>query len=234
MNNKAGYLFENNDLDSLVKVFNQLIMDTPEQIYKKKVLAKINSKKYALSLKDQQGNIVTFTVYGIERISSEVKNIDISGTVKLFNDINIKDIQRPHGEIDILIGFEYAGYHPARTQSNGHLLIMENQFGKCLSGSHNALSEKTVKVIKHAVIHHAKGMNLESFFDTEGLGVVCTPKCGSCRCGKCAIGGKDFTLKEERELQLIEDGLVRHTSHWETTYPWLRKPSTLEDNRCVA
>ena len=48
MNNKAGYLFENNDLDSLVKAFNQLIMDSPEQIYKKKVLAKINSKKYTI------------------------------------------------------------------------------------------------------------------------------------------------------------------------------------------
>ena len=48
MNNKAGYLFENNDLDSLMKAFNQLIMDSPEQIYKKKVLAKINSKKYTI------------------------------------------------------------------------------------------------------------------------------------------------------------------------------------------
>ena len=48
MNNKAGYLFENNDLDSLVKAFNQLIIDSPEQIYKKKVLAKINSKKYTI------------------------------------------------------------------------------------------------------------------------------------------------------------------------------------------
>ena len=48
MNNKAGYLFESNDLDSLMKAFNQLIMDSPEQIYKKKVLAKINSKKYTI------------------------------------------------------------------------------------------------------------------------------------------------------------------------------------------
>ena len=194
----------------------------------------INSNKYELPLKDQQNNIVNFVVYGIDKISSEVKEIDISGTVKLFNNINISDLQRPNGEIDILIGFEYAGYHPTRTQSNGHLLIMENIFGKCLSGSHNALSEQTVKFVTHAVIHHAKGINMESFFDTEGLGVVCSPKCGSCRCGKCAIGGKDFTLKEERELQLIENGLVRHPKHWEVTYPWLRKPSSLENNRCVA
>ena len=194
----------------------------------------INSKKYLLHLKDQQGNIVPFTVYGIDKISSELKHIDISGTAKLFNGVDITELKRPHGEIDVLIGFEYVGYHPGRINQNDNLLIMENQFGKCLSGSHDALSEGTVKVIKHAVIHHAKGMNLESFFDTEGLGVVCTPKCGSCRCGKCALGGKDYTLKEEHELQLIEDGLIRHPDHWEAIYPWIKKPSTLKNNRCVA
>jgi glycosyltransferase involved in cell wall biosynthesis len=48
MNNKAGYLFKNDNLESLIKSFNELIADTPEQIYKKKVLAKINSKKYTI------------------------------------------------------------------------------------------------------------------------------------------------------------------------------------------
>lgn len=48
MNNKAGYLFENNNLDSLIKSFNKLMTDAPEKIYKKKVLAKINSKKYTI------------------------------------------------------------------------------------------------------------------------------------------------------------------------------------------
>ena len=48
MNNKAGYLFKNDNLDSLIKSFNELIADTPEQIYKKKVFAKINSKKYTI------------------------------------------------------------------------------------------------------------------------------------------------------------------------------------------
>ena len=48
MNNKAGYLFENDNLNSLIKSFNELIADDPEQIYKKKFLAKINSKKYTI------------------------------------------------------------------------------------------------------------------------------------------------------------------------------------------
>jgi glycosyltransferase involved in cell wall biosynthesis len=48
MNNKAGYLFENNNLDSLINSFNELITDSPKKIHKKKLLAKINSKKYTV------------------------------------------------------------------------------------------------------------------------------------------------------------------------------------------
>ena len=48
MNNKAGYLFENNNLDSLINLLINLHADAPEKIYKKKVLAKINSKKYTI------------------------------------------------------------------------------------------------------------------------------------------------------------------------------------------
>ena len=48
MNSDAGYLFENNNLDSLINSFNQLTVDAPEIIYKKKILAKKNSKKYSI------------------------------------------------------------------------------------------------------------------------------------------------------------------------------------------
>ena len=48
MDNKAGYLFENNNLNSLIKSFNELVTDSSEIIYKKKVLGKINSKKYTI------------------------------------------------------------------------------------------------------------------------------------------------------------------------------------------
>ena len=48
MNSDAGYLFENNNLNSLINSFNQLIVDAPEIIYKKKILAKKNSKKYSI------------------------------------------------------------------------------------------------------------------------------------------------------------------------------------------
>lgn len=44
--NKGGYLFKNNDKESLKKTFELLINDTDHNIYKKKLYAKKNSKKY--------------------------------------------------------------------------------------------------------------------------------------------------------------------------------------------
>jgi len=48
MNNKAGYLFENGKLASLVNVVSTFMEDSQIQIYEKKKLAKINSKKYTI------------------------------------------------------------------------------------------------------------------------------------------------------------------------------------------
>ena len=191
----------------------------------------IRSFKYELGLKDTQGKCIDFLLYGIERISTELESIDLKGVSQLFKGISLKELQRPTGEIDILIGFEYAGFHPLRRQSNGHLVVMQNRFGKCLGGSHSVLRERTQKVVKHVVIHHARNVEIEEFFSTEGLGVECSPKCGSCRCGKCPVGGKNFTIKEERELQMIENGLVRYHGYWETCYPWIKDPHDLSDNR---
>ena len=48
MHNKAGYLFKNNNLSSLIDSFNELTTDSQKIIHKKKILKKINSKKYTL------------------------------------------------------------------------------------------------------------------------------------------------------------------------------------------
>ena len=37
--------------------------------------------------------------------------------------------------------------------------------------------------------------------------VSCTPKCESSRCRKCSNGSRPYTVKEERELHMIEKGL---------------------------
>ena len=51
-------------------------------------------------------------------------------------------------------------------------------------------------------------VDMTRFFSLEQLGVECTPRCGSCKCGKCQPGGKNMTLKEEQEYHLIEKNLI--------------------------
>ena len=45
-NNKAGYLFENNNFDSFKDIFKKFLNDDEYRIKKKKIEAKKNSKKY--------------------------------------------------------------------------------------------------------------------------------------------------------------------------------------------
>ncbi len=38
----------------------------------------------------------------------------------------------------------------------------------------------------------------------DSIGAACEPMCGACRCGNCQPGGKEMTLAEERELEIIK------------------------------
>ena len=69
-----------------------------------------------------------------------------------------------------------------------------------------------------------KGVKIEDFYNIENLGINCTPRCGGCKCGKCALGSNNYTLKEERELKLIEKGLQydEQDSCWIAEYPWIK------------
>ena len=165
---------------------------------------------------------------------TKVKGINVKGVLSIFKNVNLEELIRPIGEIDVLIGFEYAGYHPVTEQSADHLLVMQNRFGKCLGGFHKLLSEKTQKTTQHVTINHLRQIKVEDFYDVEAMGVSCNPRCGGCKCGQCPAGGKSYTLKVERELRLIEEGLTHMVDHWVACYPWIRDPGELPDNYSFA
>ena len=125
---------------------------------------------------DKSGNSIEFQVYGIDKISSCVNTMDVAGVIHLFHAVSKTEVDRPAGDIDILIGYKYAGFHPVRMPSSDHLLLLGNQFGRCLGGSHQKLNEKAKMLIQHATVHLTTPVNIESLFDTEALGVECTPE----------------------------------------------------------
>ena len=149
-------------------------------------------------LESLQGKRNPIKVLGIEKISTDINEINFQVISKLFKTKLNLARHRSGKEIDVLIGMQYAGYHPVRLEANGHLLLLQNQFGQVVPGSHPQLIEKTQKLVKHVTILHSVAQ-LQDFFDVESIGIRCNPKCGGCRCGKCHPGGKDMSLKEEQE-----------------------------------
>ena len=197
----------------------------------------VDTFKYKLPLIDKQGKTIVFEAYGINKITSPIPSVNIKGISKLFKDVDEDELLRPTGEVDTLIGYEYADFHPLKEQSSGHLLLLSNQFGRCIGGTHpilKGINEKSL--IGNMYNNHIKIARIEDFYNMENLGIQCKPRCGGCKCGRCSLGSNAYTIKEEKELALIEKNLSHDTKEkfWTAEYPWIRDPFDLPDNRRAA
>ena len=140
---------------------------------------------------------------------------------------------------------------PQVLETNGNLQLMQNQFGYVVRGSHPHLTFYGSQPGVSVRINHMKIANfdeissspkktikedLDSYFSIENLGVSCYLKCFGCKWGNCTPGQKNYSLKEERELALITEGLVFDpaNSRWVANYPWLKDPALLHNNVSLA
>ena len=139
---------------------------------------KIKTIKYKVPLIDNQGHVIEFEAYGIERITSDIESVNIDDIVHLFKNVTKEEIERPSGPVDILIGYEYAAYHPEREQNIGHLVLLRNRFGRCIGGTHPLLKESHLyhDFINARVNTVVGKINIEDFYKIENLGVECKPK----------------------------------------------------------
>ena len=118
--------------------------------------------EYKVTLLDSQCRPVEIRAISIDKISSPIGKIDRAEVCRLFG-INDIELTRPvEGEIDVLIGLEYAAYHPDRIAAEGHLLLYENRFGKTVGGRHPSLHEmtqisKACSQVQSAVVMHVTG-----------------------------------------------------------------------------
>ena len=203
------------------------------------VTTEIQTYEYQLKLIDQSDTPVVIKAIDIDEISSPLGKID-KGKICEILGVPQAELNRPsEGEVDLMVGLQYAAYHPVRIRAVGHLLLYENRFGKTVGGSHPDIQEDTMLKdscfkVRTAVVLHVQSL-MEPFFEIESLGVSCIPKCGACSCGTCHPGGKAMTLKDERELEMIEKGLEfdPDKGRWQAEYPWIKDPSVLKDNRRV-
>lgn len=201
----------------------------------------VESVIYDLYLVDKDGKVHGISAVGMDQISSTIQPINTSKISKILN-VPEGDINRPDcGEVDLLIGLQFAAYHPVCLRKEGHLLLYQNQFGFTIGGCHPEITERTIindscLQIQASIVMHTQSVTDGSFFDIESLGVTCSPRCGGCKCGKCHPGGKDMSLQEESEYKMIEERLQfdEAKGRWIAKYPWVMDPIKLENNRKVA
>lgn len=83
---------------------------------------------------------------------------------------------------------------------------------------------------------HSTFSTVQDFYNIENLGIECIQRCGGCKCGKCSLGSKNYTIKVEKELALVEKNLHydQEAKRWMAEYPWIRDPKDLPDNKKAA
>ena len=117
-------------------------------------------------------NSVQIDVYGTDKITSNIQAINLDGVHRLFKDVTKEEIARPTGEIDVLIGFEYAGFHPQKEQFSVHLLLLKNQFGRCIGGTHPQIKEINERHKLNSVqVLHTTSPSVEDFYNIERISV---------------------------------------------------------------
>ena len=136
-----------------------------------KVGERITSVKYIFYITNLKGGRTKLEAFGIERITSEICKINSNKLKRMFKKSDIgKNYNRPeNGAVDLLIGSDYLGLHPARHKALGNLLLMKNSYGTIIAGRHADVHEGTQKLVNHAeVFHISRGFT--DFYSQERLG----------------------------------------------------------------
>ena len=96
------------------------------------VVENIKSSLYEVPLHTQCGKREWLEVYGITKISTKINPMKWDNVLCLF-DTDVSRIKKPSGEVEMLIGMNYAAYHPQKVESKGQMVIYENCFGICIA-----------------------------------------------------------------------------------------------------
>ena len=212
--------------------------------------------QYAVTLVDKYGEKHLVKAFSIESITSPMDKVLIDGIMHKFPDTRPLYVERPEGQVDLLVGLDKSSLHPKAVQSVGDLTLYESLFGTgwVLGGGDTALKTSAVvfnykaNKLRHAVlaeecnIKKAEVINflrsqektLETFIEAEQMGTIQPRRCNNClSCGSCSNKAMEHSRKEQAELRLVQNSVEinKELKRVEVSYPAIRDFSLLGDNR---
>ena len=96
----------------------------------------IDTYLYEVTLVTKAGRKCKVVAIALPELAGEANQLDIDALDSIFPDFDCVSLQRPKGEIDVLLGSDYFGLHPKHEiASDGkNLSIMQGDLGVCLQG----------------------------------------------------------------------------------------------------
>ena len=214
---------------------------------------KLDSSLYMVPVTKLDGHLEYVECYGLEKITENNTPLDPNKYANICSELGISpgEVRRPE-KIDMLLSTKSSHLMSDEVlrESNG-LKLFAGPLGRTIAGNaktffkeHTAsYPSQAVPVIKSSVnkviSERLTDKGILNFFKEESIGSECHPKCGNCECGKCALGNRQMSLKEEKMYQKFKDNMfldVKGTSddpgpYWRTKYPWTIPKTDLKDNR---
>ena len=217
-----------------------------------------NTFAYFVRLIDRCGEVHVVLAYQISSITAPLGKVEVAAARRLFPHLkNLADVVRPEGEIDVLIGIQYAGLFPwvdkRERDVEGNLRLLSSKFGtgRVLDGQHplikgrsmlqspdsHSISRGEVTIIegvKDPKVTNRVMKESFSFPECEEMGVQQQRRCGACTsCKRCSEPNLQLSRKEQDELHLIEKGMYLDAEAKQVRfhYPLVKDPTVLVDNR---
>ena len=230
---------------------------------------RINTQLYYVPVFDRLGRKHYLPCYGTDKITGDSALPDVASYQRMCKKfgVNPRDVQRPK-RIELLISLRSGHLHPHDSEAVeiGGMRLVNGPLGKVFGGTSTDLKFEPLKIacpttamqVDNGEVLRAQCMKTSvqqatyitplqtdreilNFFNEEQMGVHFSPRCGDCRCGRCSLGGKQMSLKEEREYErfrslmyLDVEGTVEDPGpYWRTNFPWTVEPRDLADNKAA-
>ena len=215
-------------------------------------------KYYKLKWTMPDGSKRSMRLLGLEKITSSAPPVDVSPAYALFPHIPKGSLDRPEGEVGILLGLDQVDLHAGGGMGIDQVgtlrvLTLPHDTGYVLIGHHPQIQFQDVEVVPAANtwkmakfpdyesfssgvkinFFSCNSANIMDFQETELLGVSVPRRCKPCQqCTTCFISEDGRTIQEEKELQMMRDGLKydEERKKVQVTYPIVGDINKFKDN----